>query len=240
MAQTQTSRRPCCSKKVSKAPSNGSENTILPLNDWNEVEVKHAENAWGNKLPQYTLDMFDFLIANSKSYLDLGCGFGRFLAYLLEKVDEPDYIGYDSSDSMTLRAQERFPELNYRIFLRDITAKITHPQDAILVSAVFIHLPIECQQVILENLKNLHPKPSKITFDINSPNEFTINRMKEVSYERQIKTTRLGTSKFRMTWQKHDTMTSYLLREFKDYTITVKFYDLSGNQHKVVYFLERE
>lgn len=227
----------------SDLPSNGSKSTTLPLNDWNELEVVHAADTWGMKFPQYTQDMFDFVIENGKSYLDLGCGFGRFLHYLLERNDEPNYIGYDSSDAMILRLRDSFPEFSHCTFQRNITAEIRHFQESVLVSAVFIHITRESQQKILENLLKAHPKPLAITFDINSPNEFTIDRLKikqSDAQEKYIKTSEQGTSRFRMTWQAHHTMTSYLLRNFKDYNLTTKFYDLHSNQHKVVYFLKRK
>lgn len=184
--------------------------------------------------------MFNFLTENCKSFLDLGCGFGRFLHFLNDELEDPDYIGYDSSDSMIQRIKERFPEYFPRFFLRDVTSPITHPQEGVLISAVLVHLARICQDTILENLKKINPKPLAITFDINSPPEVEIDRLKikrTDHFERYIKTTNQGTSHFRMTWQDHSVITSYLIRNFPDYHITVKFYDLKQRRNKVVYFL---
>lgn len=213
------------------------------LNNWNAKEVKRAETTWGHKFPQYTEDMYDFALANGKSYLDLGCGFGRFLQWLTENIDDPNYIGYDSSESMISRILERFPEYVLQILNHNVTDQITHTQDVIVSSAVFIHITLDDQQRILNNILKLNLLPKAITFDINSPNENEIDRLKikqSIHYERQIKTTKDGSSTFRMTWQSHHAMTTCLLRKFQNYNLTTKFYDLRNGQHKVVYMLRRK
>lgn len=211
------------------------------LNDWNEREVTRAETTWGDTLPQYTKDMFNFAVCSGRSYLDLGCGFGRFLKFLDTNVEEPNYIGYDSSEAMLTRIKKHFPEFNISIFQRNVTDAITHPQEVIISSAVFIHLATKDQQKILDNFLNLKPSPAAITFDINSPCETEIDHLKNKQtdhFERVIKTTKDGSSTFRMTWQSHHEMTRNLLMNFKSYNLTTKFYDLANNRHKVVYMLE--
>lgn len=213
------------------------------LNNWNEKEVKRAETTWGHKFPQYTEDMYDFAINNGKSYLDLGCGFGRFLQWVTENLDDPNYIGYDSSPSMLNRTLERFPEFALQLFNQSITVPINHPQDVIISSAVFVHITLDDQQKILNNILKLNPLPKAITFDINSPSESAIDRLKikqSIHYERQIKTTKDGSSTFRMTWQSHHAMTRCLIDKFKSYNLTTKFYDLRNDQHKVIYMLTKK
>jgi len=215
----------------------------MPLNEWSEPEVKRAERTWGHKFAQYTLDMFNFARESGKSCLDLGCGFGRFLEFLSENGGEPDYIGYDSSESMIERVNERFPEYNLRIFLKDVTAPISHVKDVIISSAVFVHITIEDQEKILSNILKVEPAPKGIVFDINSPSEREIDSLrakKSESFERRIKTTKDGKTAFRMTWQSHYDMTRRLLRRFAAYDLTVKFYHLKPKRHKVVYMLEKK
>jgi len=215
----------------------------MTLNDWNEREVKRAETTWGDTFPAYTLDMFNFAVSSGRSFLDLGCGFGRFLQFLNENREEPDYVGYDSSNSMLERITDRFPDYFIRVFLKQITEPITHPQEVIICSAVFIHLKLEDQQKILNNILDLKPLPKAITFDINSPSEQEIDNLKikqTESFERTLKTTKDGTSTFRMTWQSHYLMTEKLLKQFKAYNLTTKFYTLKPNRHKVVYLLEKK
>lgn len=213
------------------------------LNNWNEKESLRAETTWGHTLPQYSKDMFNFAICTGRSYLDLGCGFGRFLQFLNDNVDEPNYIGYDSSEAMISRIRERFPEFTISTFLRSITDPISHPQESIILSAILIHLTIKDQQRILTNILALQPSPRAITFDINSPSEVEIDNLKIKQtnhFERVLKTTKDGSSTFRMTWQSHHEMTRNLLTLFPRYNLTTKFYDLANNRHKVVYMLERK
>lgn len=213
------------------------------LNDWNKREVNRAETTWGHTLPQYSKDMFNFAISGGKSYLDLGCGFGRFLKFLDNNVDEPNYIGYDSSKAMLERIKEHFPEFNISTFLHNITNPINHPQESIIASAIFIHLTTKDQLKIFTNILALHPLPKAITFDINSPSEIGIDRLKNKRtdhFGRILKTTKDSTSTFRMTWQSHYTMTRNIMKSFNLYNLTTKFYDLPNNCHKVVYMLEKK
>ena len=212
------------------------------INEWNEAESKRAERTWGHKLPQYTQDMFDFAFSKGNTYLDLGCGFGRFLDYLSKKKEDPAWIGYDSSDSMIALIKERFPEYGLRVFQKNVTDPITHPTDVIISSAVFIHITVDDQKKILENISKLSPKPKAITFDINCPPEVQIDRLKIKQidhFERFITVTPGSKVKFRMTWQSHYEVTKRVLKLFPDYTLTTKFYDLKHKRHKVVYLLEK-
>lgn len=214
------------------------------LNEWNDKEVKRAETTWGHKIHPYTEDMFEFVMTNGKSFLDLGCGFGRFLGYLTKNsTAEDNYIGYDSSLSMIDRITERFPANILQFFNSDITLPIQHHQETIISSAVFVHITPSDQLKILNNILKLSPLPKAITFDINSPSEFEIDRLKSKQsdhYERQIKTTKDGSSTFRMTWQSHHSMTRNIVKLFTAYDLTIKFYNLRNNQHKVVYMLKRK
>jgi trans-aconitate methyltransferase len=195
-------------------------------------EVNRAESTWGQKTPPYTLDMFNFAITQCNSWLDLGCGFGRFLSYLTSGIEDPDYIGYDSSDSMLERVKENFPHFSPRIFNHPITNPITNIQESIICSAVFIHITLEDQQKVLNNILKANPK--RFTFDINSPAESTI--IKTPHFERFV---RGAEGAFRMTWQSHYEMTRKILSMFKSYSLSVKFYTINTNRIKAVYMLER-
>lgn len=204
----------------------------MQINIWDKGEVNHAETVWGKTTPDHICDMYDFVIDGVKSWLDLGCGFGRFLKYLEDRVEEPEYIGYDSSHDMIERIKENFPHYSPRIFFHDITKPITNNQDAILCCAVLIHLNSQDQAKALRNIKESNPK--KIAFDINSPNE---RNMKWTTYfERQ---TRGSKNPFRMTWQAHYEMTRNVLQMFSNHKLTIKYYPLAGGRKKVVYLLER-
>lgn len=201
------------------------------LNNWSRAEVTRAETLWGHKTPQYTRDMFTFAITSVNSWLDLGCGFGRFLEFLLTEEDEPDYIGYDSSQPMIDRISERFPEYSPRVFHRPITTPFNHDQESIICSAVLIHITLEEQQAVLKRLSLSNAK--RITFDINSPSEHYLKHSDH--FERYIKGSE---GAFRMTWQSHYVMTKRVINLFPKHSISIQFYKLHSNRHKVVYFLE--
>lgn len=214
---------------------------LQALNDWNDCESKRAETTWGHKRPQYTVDMFNFAIESGNSWLDLGCGFGRFLKFLLENNSEPNYIGYDSSQAMIKRNNENFPDYFLRTFHRDITTYIAHPQEVIISSAVFIHLTIKDQINILNNILKLTPLPKAITFDINVE-EYKLGCTKPKrpeAIERKIKISKDATSLFRMTWQTEDIMTKRVLNLFPQYGLETKSYNIRPNQRKVVYMLRK-
>lgn len=207
------------------------------LNNWNEAEVSRAEKTWGHKVHPYTKDMFDFAIGTDdhrvKSWLDLGCGFGRFLEYLEKVVEEPDYIGYDSSADMIKRIGERFFAYAPRCFCRDITSPINNAQSSIICCAVLIHLPFKDQSKILKNV--LDKSPARFVFDINCPTEEWLEKGQS-HFERRI---RGAKSAFRMTWQSHYLMTKQIIELFPSYKLTVKFYDLRQKRNKVCYLLEK-
>jgi len=205
----------------------------LSLNNWSEAEVNRAESTWGKKVPPYSKALFDFAIEDSDSWLDLGCGFGRFLNYLMNSHELPDYIGYDGSADMISRISENYPVYSSRVFRRDITEPITNHQDSIICSAVLIHLPKADQLKILKNVKD--SSPNRFAFDINSPEEDTL--LRRPYFETQIK---CSEGLFRMTWQSHYEMTRQILSIFSDYHLTQKFYTVNKTRKKVLYLLERD
>jgi len=204
----------------------------MPLNVWSDKEVKRAESTWGQKLPQYSLDMYNFAIEGVNSWLDLGCGFGRFLNYLLTIDEDPNYIGYDGSPDMIARISERFPIYASRVFVHDITKPILNAQESVVCSAVLIHITAAEQLKVLTNIKTINPK--KAAFDINCPAE-SIMKIKPY-FEKVIKGAE-GT--FRMTWQSYYEFTNLVSKIFDGYKAEIKSYDLKQGRNKVLYMLER-
>jgi trans-aconitate methyltransferase len=204
----------------------------LSLNNWSKAEVDRAESTWGKKVPPYSKALFDFAIEDCASWLDMGCGFGRFLNYLTNSHELPNYIGYDGSADMISRISENFPVYSSRVFHRDITKPINNHQESIVCSAVLIHLPKEDQTKILKNVKD--SSPLRFAFDINSPEEDTLP--KRSYFETRIK---CSEGLFRMTWQSHYEMTRQVLSIFDNYHLTQKFYTINNTRKKVLYLLER-
>jgi hypothetical protein len=136
---------------------------------------------------------------------------------------------------MCVRTKQRFPGYAARIYNRDISNPIHVDQQAVICSAVLIHLPIKTQDKILKNIREKNFK--RITFDINSPSEAWLVRNRTFKhFERQIKG---SVGMFRMTWQSHYAMTRKVLSMFPDYKNSIKFYKVHKTRHKVVYFLEK-
>jgi len=206
----------------------------MQLNNWNKEEVDRAETIWGGKVPPYIDDMFEFAVKGMSSWLDLGCGFGRFLNYLTDCTTDPDYIGYDSSPAMCKRIKDKFPHYSPRIFQRPITTKFSVNQDSIICSAVLIHITLKEQDQVLSAIKTANPK--KATFDINSPSEQWLLSGKH--FERRVKG---ENNVFRMTWQSHYIFTRKVIKLFTNHSITTKYYPLKFNptRYRVCYFLER-
>ena len=200
----------------------------MTINDWNQAQVKRAETTWGQTVPPYSKEMFDFLINNCNSFLDLGCGFGRFLEYL---PSTRNYIGYDSSQAMVRRITRRFPDVKERVFHRSITEPILHRQEGILVSAVLIHLKLSDQNKVLKNLISVQPKA--IAFDINSPSEKWLSKG-GTHFEKIIP------PGFRMTWQSHYVMTKKVMEMFSDYHIVTSSYPVNKIRFKFIYKMLRK
>jgi len=207
----------------------------MQVNNWSKIEVERAESTWGQIVPEYSKDMFRFVIEDCNSWIDLGCGFGRFLNYLTEYEFEDyidNYTGLDSSPDMVQRIKDRFPK--HDIFLHNIvedSLEKFYEKDSILCSAVLIHLTNEEQDKILDKIKQLNVK--KIAFDINS---FIVGDNEPESY----RFTRGKENNFRMNWQSFSKMTRKIYKMFPNYSLTTKFYKLSKDRVKVIYLLERK
>jgi cyclopropane fatty-acyl-phospholipid synthase-like methyltransferase len=199
------------------------------VNDWNEFQANRQQGMWGKRYTNYICDLYDFAIEGGNSWLDLGCGFGRFLKYLLERRPEADYVGYDSSIHMLNKLKESFPGYSPRVSLRDITQPITFQAESVVCCSVFIHLDQASQSKILDNLASLSVYTKSIAFDIYALQEGDKKDFVE----------RFSKHNFRMTYQSHHVMTEIVRRRFPDFDITTSFFTFSNNQCRVNYKLSR-
>jgi len=70
--------------------------------------------------------------------LDVGCGFGDFLAFLHERGVEPRYTGIDVCSPMVDRCEERFAHTGNRFLVADALAfEPDGPYDFVIASGVF-------------------------------------------------------------------------------------------------------
>jgi len=81
------------------------------------------------------LSLGDF---NGRRVLDVGCGFGDFLAFLVERDIHPLYTGLDVCEPMIQRCQERFPAGAGRFHSGDVLAyEPDEPYDYVVASGLF-------------------------------------------------------------------------------------------------------
>ncbi len=70
--------------------------------------------------------------------LDVGCGFGDFLAYLSDRGIEPEYTGLDICEPMVERCRERFPSGAARFLVGDaLQFEPDEPYDYVIASGLF-------------------------------------------------------------------------------------------------------
>jgi len=81
------------------------------------------------------LSLGDF---HGRTLLDVGCGFGDFLAYLHDNGIEPRYIGLDICEPMVKRCMERFEGGNATFHVGDVLEWQPHEApDFVVASGIF-------------------------------------------------------------------------------------------------------
>lgn len=88
-------------------------------------------------------------IFNSK-ILDVGCGMGHLVDYLIENQFSGEYKGIDIVDQMILRAKKRHP--CYQFETNDIDSIQNHSYDYVLASGLFAFLEFRFVKKILRSL----------------------------------------------------------------------------------------
>ena len=75
----------------------------------------HKSLNWGSSTSQQS--RFDILagvgLQPNNSVLDVGCGLGHFLDWILENVGNVQYTGIDLTPAMIEKAKERYPDANF-------------------------------------------------------------------------------------------------------------------------------
>lgn len=97
------------------------------------------------------------------SVLDVGCGNGRLVSGLPDKID---YTGFDFSETLLAEARKRYPERDF--FLRDAVYESSWrtlgKYDAIFCVAVIHHLPERKQQLFVLKKMREHCQDNGLLF----------------------------------------------------------------------------
>ena len=120
------------------------------------LQPEHAARWYEDKVRRYGFDhrglgfrnrssqekRFEALLAlgdfHGRRILDVGCGFGDFLAYLVERDIHPLYTGLDVCEPMIERCQERFPAGAGRFLAGDVLDhEVDQSYDYVVASGLF-------------------------------------------------------------------------------------------------------
>lgn len=97
-------------------------------------------------------ELFSKSIPSGSSVLDLGCGNGRFLAYLLQQKKNIDYTGVDFSPALLKLARLSYPKQEF--LEQDMTElHLDRLFDRIVCCAAFHHIPT--RKLRLKTLKKI-------------------------------------------------------------------------------------
>ena len=93
---------------------------------------------------------------HGKRVLDVGCGFGDFLAWLHARGVEPEYTGIDIVRPAIERARSRFKGANARFLLGDaLTFMKGEPYDYVVASGIFGYNAKDTRERVRATLEHL-------------------------------------------------------------------------------------
>lgn len=95
------------------------------------------------------------LIPQEGLIIDIGCGYGLLSNLIALKSHKRNVVGIDSSETRILTAQKTVKDRkNIKFLKQDITAFNFPSCDAIVMSDVLHHLPIEIKDILIKNIYN--------------------------------------------------------------------------------------
>lgn len=98
-----------------------------------------------------------------KDILDVGCGNGRFVSFLEEKLNSFNYTGFDSSHSLLDIAKKSHKGMNIQFHQADLLSETSYPKeskyDLIVLFGVMHHVPGYSSRVKLVNKLKSQLKP---------------------------------------------------------------------------------
>jgi SAM-dependent methyltransferase len=132
---------------------------------------------------------------DTKTFLDYGCGVGRFGHEFYTYFNEPwNYIGVDLSSACIKEAQEHYMlgnsgsrEANHKVAFHTFESWHDNPVkcDFILAACVFHHIEPNQRELVLQRLwKLLKPKGVILIWEHNPWNPITCKIVKECAFDR--------------------------------------------------------
>ena len=139
------------------------------MNKWSKKIVDILERNWEGRNQSTALKAFAMAADSGSSFLDLGCGYGRFYDYLKRNMKKQfRYTGYDSSSAMIKKAIAKYPEAEKRFILRDVTKRFQNNAAVIMCHDLFFHLRLKDQEKILSSINISSAKTVIITIQITN------------------------------------------------------------------------
>ena len=179
-------------------------------------------------------------IKNGDKICDLGCGNGRFYAYLLDRGLNIDYTGYDTNEFFLTEAKNKYPTGNF--IKKDIfnnLDEITKKFDVIVGFGITHHLPVEIENKWFKSLKNLVNK--KESYLILSFWDFTKDkRFKIKSNSKEIQ--KLGNNEYELDFantgfKRYFRTYPDISNSLKDFNIINTYISDGRNQDLNTYFI---
>jgi len=151
-------------------------------NNWTKEVVEKLEHDWKTKESHGAPVVFEMASKLGESFIDLGCGFGKFYDFLLHnKKSSFTYYGIDSSEAMIERAKQKYPIIAKKCFIfQDIIFPLTcdlAKVDVVLCNEVFAHLPEVYQCGVLETINSLKSNYVIITIQAFLNGDFIVENV---------------------------------------------------------------
>ena len=138
---------------------------------WNEIFDNHINLKKEIKYNLWLDNYYDNIIKDSLNILDLGCGYGNNIKYLLEKGKTAAACDY--SDSAIKIINDNFPNIETKTFDMSEGLKYEDNTFDLIISELSLHyFSEEVTLKVIKELKRILNKNGKLILKVNSVKEF--------------------------------------------------------------------